>query len=346
MMARPTIEDVARTAQVSKSTVSRVLNDSSEYMREQTRSHVLAVIRDLGYRPSGVARSLTLKRTQTIGLLVSDISNPFYADVILGVESIALAHNFDIFLCNTMYDPQRGSRFADSLIDKQVDGVLVTTTSLSDQFVVELVSNQIPVVALDWTPPPLDEKVGVVISNFETGIAEAANHLVDLGHQRFAHIGGPPHIRTSRRKREAFLGALRAHGIEPANVVVIDGNMSFASGKAALIELLALAKPPTAIFAADDLTAIGVIGEARTRGLQVPRDLSVIGFGDVPFAAQVIPPLTTIALPRHEIGRIMMTMLLDLLHNSVNLPNTITPMQQVETQLFIRESTAPVKKAH
>ncbi len=343
-MARPTIEDVARAAQVSKSTVSRVLNDSPEYMREETRSHVMAVIRELGYRPSEVARSLTLKRTHTIGLLVSDISNPFYGDVILGVESIALAHNFDIFLCNTMYDPQRGSRFADSLIDKQVDGVLVMTTSLSDQFVIELTSNQIPVVTLDWTPPALDGKVGVVISNFETGIAEAVNHLVDLGHYRFAHVGGPPHIRTSRRKREAFLGALCRHGIASTNVVVIDGNMSFASGKEALIALMALPALPTAIFAADDLTAIGLIGEARKRGLQVPRDLSVIGFSDVPLAAQVIPPLTTIALPRYEIGRMMMTMLLDLRKKPAKLPGETAYMQQVETQLLIRDSTALAKR--
>ncbi len=342
-MARPTIADVAHAAQVSKSTVSRVLNDSTEYMRAETRDHVLAVIRELGYRPNGVARSLTLKRTHTIGLLVSDISNPFYADVILGVEDVALAHNFDIFLCNTMYDPQRGIRFADSLIDKQVDGVLVMTTSLSDQFVIELARHQIPVVALDWSPPALGGKVGVVISNFEKGITEASNHLVDLGHQHFAHIGGPPHIRTSQRKREAFLSALHARGIEAANITVIDGNMSFASGKAALIELMARPTPPTAIFAADDLTAIGVISAARTLGLQVPRDLSVIGFSDIPLAEQLIPPLTTIALPRYEIGYMMMTMLLDFVHKSVDLPST-TPMQQVETQFLIRESTAPVQR--
>lgn len=341
-MARPTIEDVARVAQVSKSTVSRVLNDSPEYMREETRAHVLTAIQELGYRPSRVARSLTLKRTQTIGLLISDVSNPFYADVILGVESVTLAHDFDSFLCNTMYDPQRGIRFAHSLIDMQVDGVLVMTTSLPDEFVSELVRHQIPVVTLDWTPPLVDGKVGVVISDFETGIHAAVAHLVALGHQHFAHIGGPPHIRTSRRKREAFVQALQVHGFDPATVIVIDGNMSFDSGKTALPQLLALPTLPTAIFAADDLTAIGLIGEARKAGLQVPRDLSVVGFSNVPLAAQVIPALTTIALPRYETGSLMMSMLLELLQNPTNGQAETAHVRHVETQLCVRESTAPL----
>ncbi|MBX3010182.1 MAG: LacI family DNA-binding transcriptional regulator [Caldilineaceae bacterium] len=339
-MARPTIEDVARAAQVSKSTVSRVLNDSSEYMREATRTHVLTVIRELGYRPSRVARSLTLKRTQTIGLLISDVSNPFYADVILGVESVALAHDFDSFLCNTMYDPHRGSRFARSLVDMQVDGVLVMTTSLSDDFANELARHQIPLVTLDWVPA-VEGKVSVVISDFETGIQAAVAHLVALGHQHFAHIGGPPHIRTSRRKREAFVQALQAHGFDPAAVVVIDGNMNFDSGKAALPQLLQSQQRPMAIFAADDLTAMGLIDEARKAGLQVPGDLSVVGFGNVPLAAQVSPSLTTIALPRYEIGSLMMTILLDFLHSPPVEPSSLPPVRRVGTQLVIRESTAP-----
>jgi len=339
-MARPTIADVARAARVSKSTVSRVLTDSDEYMRDDTRVRVLTVLRELGYRPSGVARSLTLKRTQTIGLLISDISNPFYADVILGVESVALAHNFDIFLCNTMYDPARGMRFADSLIDKQVDGVLVMTTSLSDQFAIELVCNQIPVVALDWEPPAIDGPVGVVISDFEMSIYAAVDHLVSLGHQRFAHVGGPKHLRTSHRKRDAFFNALATHNIDKENIIVMDGNMNFDSGKAALIQMMRMTAPPTAVFAADDLTAIGLIGEARKQGLQLPRDLSVIGFSDIPLAAQISPALTTVALPRYTIGSIMMTMLLDLLSSSTHTQADPPRIRHVETQLLVRESTA------
>jgi len=234
------------------------------------------------------------------------------------VESVALAHNFDIFLCNTMYDPARGMRFADSLIDKQVDGVLVMTTSLSDQFALELVRNQIPVAVLDWEPPAIDGQVGVVISSFEIGIHAAVDHLVSLGHQRFAHVGGPTHLHTSHRKRDAFFNALATHNIDKENIIVMDGNMNFDSGKAALIQIMRMTAPPTAVFAADDLTAIGLIGEARKQGLQLPRDLSVIGFSDIPLAAQISPALTTVALPRYTIGSIMMTMLLDLLSSSTH----------------------------
>lgn len=338
-MPRPTIADVARAAGVSKSTVSRVLMGNLEYMREETRLRVEQAIDTLHFSPSTVARSLVTKRTHTVGLLVSDVANPFYPEVIHSVEDVALANNYDVFLCNTNYSTERGLQIIRSLVAKQVDGVLIMSSGMSDEWVSELVKNHTPAVVLDWQISDLADEISTIKVNFDSGVGQAVDHLLALGHRRFAHISGPLSMRTSILRRDAFLHALSTAGFDASRVPVIEGNLRIDCGRQALADLLALPEPPTAIFTANDLMALGIIWAARDAGLRIPGDLSVIGLDNIHLSAEIHPPLTTVALPQAEIGQLAMTSLIELLHSSP--VNPVGRRYQVNTTLILRESTAP-----
>ncbi len=336
-MSRSTIADVAQLAGVSKSTVSRVLSGNAEYMRKETFSRVEGAIAELGYRPSSIARSLTSKRTFTAGILVSDVSNPFYPEVIHGVEDVALVHNYDIFLCNTNYNIDRGMTFIRSLADKQVDGVLIMSSIMSNEWLLELAKYGIPAVVLDWKVQAVEGIVGVIDVDFNPGIQAAVDHLVKLGHRRFAHVSGPLHLQTSCSRRDAFLNALATHGIDTQQVTVIESNLQTDGGRQALAQLMKLPVRPTAVFAANDLMAMGIVRAVRANNMQVPADLSVVGLDNIWLIEDMEPPLTTVALPRYEIGQLAMQMLFDLLQE----PQIAQPIyrQQVETHFVIRQST-------
>lgn len=339
-MSRVTIAEVAEKAGVSKATVSRVLSGNHKYLRAATRQRVEQAIAQLDYRPSTMARSLTSKRTNTVGVLVADISNPFYPDVFLGIEDRALQQGYSVYLCNTNYDLARGKKYIQSLVDKHVDGVLIMTSSFSPDWLVELERSSTPVIVLDWAVQTHGANVSTIAVDFQRGINAAVEHLVQLGHRRYVHVGGPPQLQTSQDRRAAFLSALSRHGIDPADVPVIDGNLRIDGGRQALPQVLALSKRPTALFAANDMTALGILFEARAQGLAIPHDLSVVGLDDIWLAAQSDPPLTTVALPRYEIGQLAMRLLFDLLERPreeyINAVAT-----HVRTSLTIRSSTGP-----
>jgi LacI family transcriptional regulator len=318
-MSRATIADVARIAKVSKSTVSRVLSGNTIYIRDETRERVLSAVAALNYRPSGIARSLVSKRTHTVGLLISDVGNPFYSDVIHGAEDVAIAHGYGLFLCNTNYDVQRGWAYIQSLIDKQVDGVLIASSSMSNDWLFELAKHQIPAVVVDW--------------NVRQAIPSAF-HI-----RRLAHVSGPLELETSCIRRDAFLKALARNGIDPAQAQVVEGNLRTDGGRRAMAQLLALPMWPSAVFAANDLTAIGIIWAVRDYGLRVPEDISVVGLDDIQLAAEITPALTTVALQRYELGQICMQKLLDL--RSSQHPRPEISHSEMVSHLVIRQSTAP-----
>jgi LacI family transcriptional regulator len=338
-MSRTTIADVAKVAGVSKATVSRVLSGNYEYMKPATRKRVESAIEKLGYRPSSVARSLTSNRTHTTALLVSDVGNPFYADVIHGVEDKAFKENYDVFLCNTNYDLERGLAFIRSLIDKRVDGVLIMSSSMSDLWLAELSRSNVPAVVLDWEVKAGGANVSTIGVDYAVGIEAAVDHLVALGHRHFAHVSGPLELQTARDRRNAFWTALAKHGIPVEAAPVIEGTLRIEGGRAAVAQLLRMQPRPTAVFAANDLTALGIIAAARAHGLHVPQDLSVVGLDDVWLAEQTDPPLTTVSLPRYEIGQLAMQLLFDLLDESEKRPSTPV-RRQVQTGFVARQSTA------
>ncbi|MBE2223073.1 MAG: LacI family DNA-binding transcriptional regulator [Anaerolineae bacterium] len=340
-MSRTTIADVAKVAGVSKATVSRVLSGNYEYMRPNTRTKVENAIEKLGYRPSSVARSLTSNRTNTAAILVSDVGNPFYADVIHGVEDVAFKGHYDVFLCNTNYDLDRGLAFIRSLVDKRVDGVMIMSSSMSDLWLAELSKNNVPAVVLDWEVKAAGANVSTIGFDYSAGIQTAVDHLIALGHQHLVHVSGPLQLQTARDRRNAFWSALAKHGIPIESAPVIEGDLQIAGGRQAIEKIMGLSPRPTAVFTANDMTAIGLIAAARAKGIEVPRDLSVIGLDDIWLAEQLDPPLTTVGIPGYELGQLTMQMLFDLLDASGERP--ATPVRrQIETSLVVRQSTAVV----
>lgn len=339
-MKRVTISDVADRSGVSKSTVSHVIN-RTRFVEEDTKKRVLEVIEELGYRPSNVARSMVSKRTKTAGLLISDVGNPFYSEVILGVEEAARAQGYNIFLCNTSYDIQRGMEFIQSLIDKMVDGVMLMSSSLSIELVDELYNHHIPAVVLDWESEIVGRKAASVSIRFSKGIRQAVDYLYDLGHRRFAHISGPLDLWTARKRKEDFLYALEDHGIPASDVLIIEGNLRIDGGRDAMKTIMNKDRRPTAVFAANDLTALGLIWASRDYGIQVPEDLSIIGLDDIELASQVNPPLTSVTLPRFEIGCLAMNLLLELIQLSEDGLQDLSKLNRtVTTDLAIRRSTS------
>jgi LacI family transcriptional regulator len=327
-----TIEDVAAAAGVSKATVSRVLSGTFTHIRPETRRRVEEAIASLNYRPSAVARSLTSHRTYTVGMLVSDVANPFYGDVIHGVEDEAISAGYNVLLANTNYNLDRGLALVRSLIDRRADGALIMSSSASDQWLEELARAGVPAVVLDWAGGGL-EGVSCIEVDFRPGIVAAAEHLLALGHKRLAHVAGPLVLKTSRDRRDVFLDALTAGGIEPDKVLIATGELTIEGGREAWALLREQPHSPSAIFCANDLMALGVLTAARSDGLRVPGDLSIIGFDDIWLAAQFDPPLSSVALPRYEIGGLAMRMLLELLAGA-------EPARRVvSTSLVLRKST-------
>jgi LacI family transcriptional regulator len=334
LMKRVTINDVAHRAGVSKSTVSHVINQT-RIVSLDTRDRVLQAINALDYRPSGIARSLVSQRTKTAGLLISDVGNPFYHDVIMGVEEVALAHGYSIFLCNTGYDSARGMKFIQSLIERSVDGVLFMSSSMQIEMVDDLINRHIHPVVLDWGGAQVQDLAATITIDFSIGLCQAVKHLVDLDHRRIAYVSGPLDFWTSRFRRDAFFAALELNGLDPAQVFVTQGNLRIEGGRRALDELIHATPRPTAVVAANDLTALGILWAARNHGLNIPNDLSIIGLDDIDLVSRVTPPLTTIALPRFEIGKLAMETLLAMVDDRASNTRQVVP-----TRLVVRSSTA------
>jgi LacI family transcriptional regulator len=333
-MKRITIKDVALRSGVSKSTVSHVIN-KTRFVEDNTRQKVLQVIRDLNYRPSSIARSLVSQRTGTAGLLISDVGNPFYHDVILGVEEVALANGYSIFLCNTGYDLNRGMKYIHSLVDRLVDGIMFMSSSMDIDMVKEVHANSIQSVVLDWGGTNVSEMAATITIDFNTGICEAVRHLVKLGHERIAFAGGSSSLWTARIRKQAFLESTTVCQPTVEAIILPEGNLRIEGGYKAFEELDCLTPRPKAVIAANDLTALGIMWAAHNAGYKLPEDLSIIGLDDIDLASRVTPALTTIALPRFDIGRLAMNNLLALIREPSQPKNN----QVVATRLIVREST-------
>lgn len=336
-MSHATIDDVARLAGVSKSTVSRVINNNTGYMREATRKKVEDAIEMLNYRPSSLARSLVSQRSNTLAVMISDVGNPFYAEVLQGVEDVAMKHNYNTFLCNINYDLDRGQRLLNSLIDKQVDGVLLMSSSIDDLWINQLKKSDIPAVILDWeVKAKKHERLSSIEVDFTPGITEATHYLLESGHRNFVHVSGALHLKTSHSRRKAFLDALERSGYNNIKVDTIEGDLQIDGGRKALKQILEMSHLPTAIFAANDMMALGIITEAQAQNFHIPQQLSVIGLDDISLATQLHPHLSTVALPRYEIGQIAVEQFLSMWNDKKPLHQTVS------TRLIVRESTASI----
>jgi DNA-binding LacI/PurR family transcriptional regulator len=325
------MKDVARRAGVSVTTVSHVMN-KTRFVAPQTRRRVLEAIRELNYHKDAHARRLAVGRSDFFGLIVSDIENPFFPEIVKSFESAALKSGFDLLLCNTNYDPQRIEGAVYKMIENKVRGVAIMTSELATELAEQLTTNQVAVVFLDLG------RVGHYKSNvrvnYPMGIFQAIEHLLDLGHTRIGFVAGPPTLRSSVIRREAFVNALSRRGLAAERL--LEGNHKVDGGLAAGRTLLARGPLPTALLCSNDLTAIGVMSALHEAGLRVPEDISVIGFDDIEFARIAYPPLTTVNLSRDQLGGLAFLALQNILKSKMRSGAEYV----VETQLVIRKSTA------
>jgi len=316
---RVTIEDVARAAGVSRQTVSRAINNQDE-ISPQTRARVLRVVDEMGYRPSGIARGLATRRTRTLGLVIPDVSNPFFSDVTRGAEHVAYAEGYNVFLCNTEEDPQRELAVLRSLEEKRVDGVVLCSSRLDDDRLSKVVAHQSAVVLVNRRLELRGEEngVGVVMLDDESGGRLATQHLLDSGHRAVGFLAGPLASRSGRQRTAGYRAALEAAGL-PYNVEwTRHCSPGVEGGRAGADELLSAHPELSALFCYNDLVAVGALQACAHLQLQVPHDVAIVSFDDIPLAALVTPPLTTCRVPRYELGIKAMRLLLDQLGRDPN----------------------------
>ncbi|MEO8230438.1 MAG: LacI family DNA-binding transcriptional regulator [Chloroflexota bacterium] len=296
----PTIRDVARQAGVSTATVSRVINGAGA-ARPQTRARVLAAAATLGYRPSAVARSLKLRTTRTLGLLVTDIQNPYYPEIVRAVEDAALERHLAVLLCNGADDPGREDRYLNLLVDRRVDGIVIASSGLHERHGAWLARCSVPVVLVNWAAGDLP--LAAVLGDNRAGGRLATEHLLSLGHRRIGHLSAPARNAAASERLDGIRRALADAGLDPASLAVVEGDGRVAGGERAAIELLERKPDVTGIVCYNDLTAIGAVRGLRARGRHVPADVSIVGYDDIALSAWVDPALTTIAQPTAEMGR-------------------------------------------
>ena len=332
--ARPTIYDVARAAGVSTATVSRALNGTAQ-IAPATRSAIEHAVAELGYRPNAIARSLVTKSTQTIALMLPDITNPFYASLVRGIQQVALTRGYTMLLCTTEGDPSREEQYLNLLRGSQVAGALVDGLVLPPERIARIVEDGFPIVCLDRDiNSPL---VPVVQVDNRLGAQLATGHLLELGHTVIAHVAGAPDLRISEEREAGYTETLAAAGVDVDDRLVAVGGFTEEGGYDATRALLAGMPGLSAIFAANDLSALGAINAIAATGRRVPDDVSVVGFDDLRLSTFMSPPLTTIHQPAHEIATRATEILIDLTRG-----RTVRKLRYVfEPKLVVRASTSP-----
>lgn len=331
-----TIREVAERAGVAVSTVSRVL--SGGYCSEATRDRVLQATRELNYRPNQVARSLVRKESRTIGLIIPDITNPFFPALTRGVEDRARAAGYAVLLANTDGDLALEETAIRALLGQQIDGLVVTAVGKDASKLIEEAQERLPVVVMDRTVASLQTH-SVVVENV-TGARRAVEHLLSLGHRRIAYIGGVPGVVTEVDRMTGYTTALESAGLPVVPELLRHGHFNYEGGYAAMRDLLS--ERFTAVFAANDLMALGAMKAIHEAGLRIPEEISVVGFDDIPFAQMAFPPLTTVRQPAYELGAMAAEMLVKIRQGQV--PTCIQSMI-FQPELVQRESTGPVKQS-
>ena len=337
--AQATIEDVARQAGVSTATVSRILSGAST-SRPATRERVLAAVETLGYRPSHVARSLKLRRTQTIGVIITDVVNPYFGEMVRAVEDATRRLDYSVLLCNGAEDPEREAAYLEVLATRRVDGIIVATSGVGQRHATWLARAPVPVVMMNCEAPV--EGVPAIVSDNRAGGRLAAEHLISLGHRRIGHITAPPANAAGVQRLAGIRDAFAAHGMSAQDLSVVVGDGHAQGGERAIAELLGRSPDVTGVVFYNDLSAIGALRTLRALGIAVPRDMSVVGFDNLDLAAYADPPLTTIAQDTVAMGNWAVDRLMRLMSDERRLSETRDEPSEVvrlPVRLLVREST-------
>ena len=334
-----TIRDVARKAQVSQVTVSRVLNQSGP-VSDETEKRVLAAIEELCYVPNVLARGLRSRRTQTIALVITDVTNPFWTTVARGVEDKAAENGFSVILCNTDEDPEKEDEYLDILLQKRVDGIIIAPTGRASGGLPNLPNDEILYVLIDRCLPGCD--ADVVRGDSLEGACQLVQHLLEIGHRRIGLITGPAHVSTADDRLAGYRQALEEFQIPFDPDLVLRGNYDEESGYELTNALLSLSDQPTAIFAANNFIAIGALRALRDARVRVPEEMAIVTFDEIPQLSVVYPFLTVIAQPAYEMGAIATQLLLERLAGLRDERREIV----LKTKLIIRASSGNSNLAH
>jgi LacI family transcriptional regulator len=327
-----TIREVAALAEVSPATVSRVLNGTA--VDPVLAARVRAVVEKLNYRPSNAARSLRTRRTRVWGLVISDIRNPFFTDVVRGIEDAAQQAGYALVLCNADEQLAKEQAYIDLVVDERVAGVIVSPASPRETDLSPLAAHGIPVVALDRTVErtPVD---AVVVDNV-AGAGAGVQHLIDAGFGRIACITGPDWTTTGRERLAGYVAALEENGVEHDPALTIISDYMEAGGANAMRELLATARPPDAVLIANSVMAIGAMRVARDAGVAIPDDLGLVCFDDAPWMSLTAPTVTAVSQPTYAIGREAARLLIARIGGDQSPARRVT----MATELCARESSA------
>lgn len=333
----PTIQDVAKLAGVAPITVSRVINNSG-YASEETRTRVEAAITKLGYIPNTLARGLRSKRTHTLALVMTDITNPFFTLIARGVEDVANRSGYTVIYCNTDESESKEEKYINILLQKQVDGVLLVPACSNSASVKLLRANNIPVVLIDRSIP--DTQTDLVRSDSEGGAYNLVKYLIELGHQRIITITGPREVSTSSDRVVGYHRAMLEAGLEDVESIYY-GSYTQTSGYELTREALELIPRPTAIFGTNNFISIGVLKALKDAGLGVPEDITVVGFDDLPASLVIDPILTVASQPTYEMGSQATELLLKRISDELpeNVQQVILP-----TEIIRRRSSAPPRR--
>lgn len=330
---------MAALAGVSTATVSHVLNET-RFVKADTKARVLAAIQKTGYTPNAHARNLASGSSRTIGLIISDITNPFFPDLVKSIQNRALDKGYEVIVTNTDYESEHEASCVQRLLELRVNGVIVMTTEQNSAGTERLLASGIPTVFLDIGEA--GRHCGIVRVDYEEGIRSAVEHLLQLGHRHIAFINGPNEFLSAQVRCDAFVDAMQSHREDlHTQWNILAGDFRLESGAKAVRQLLEWNPRPTAIMAASDLMALGAQAELKRQGLRLPEDCSLIGFDDIWQAALSDPPLTTIVIPRAELGRVAVEELLAMAAATDGTGRSV----QVHTSLMVRRSTGPVPAA-
>lgn len=291
------IKEVAKRAKVSTATVSRTINDSGK-VKPGTAARVRQAIEELNFYPNTHARTLVSGRSRMLGLIISDITNPFFPELVKSFEDQAVERGQEVIIGNTDYNPKRMTECIRRMVERKVDGVAIMTSEADPALVTELTRRNIPTVFMDTGETgPYSANIRI---DYAQGIHEALQHLFALNHRRIAFIAGPMNLESARMRRDAYLSGLKSRGVSES--VIEKGDHRVEGGAMAMRSLLKLPQRPTAVITSNDLTAIGALGAILHAGLRVPEDMSLIGFDDISFAHLTQPPLTTVILSRTQLA--------------------------------------------
>ena len=335
----PTLRDVANAAGVHPATASRALNTATRgLVNAETARRVMKAAETLGYRPNPIARGLKTAKSSTIGLIIPDLTNPLFPPIVRGIEAVLEPAGYSALIVNTDNDPKREQQQIELLRSRQVEGLIVATALLDHPMLAQLHRDGVLMVMVNRRPEGVD--VPSITPDDATGVELAVRHLAELGHRRIVHLAGPPNTSTGLVRARAFRTTVRDLGLDDGpELVAVCSHWREDAGATALRTILDSGTSFTAVVAGNDLIALGCYDVFAERGLDCPRDVSVVGFNDMPFLDKLRPPLTTVRIPHHQIGAEAARLLLDAIAD----PSRPSRSVMLPLQLVVRDSTAVPK---